>query len=172
MVEQDTSPKPQAYAPEGSEPRGSKPKTAEEIYRETRLQRLKQTEDRFIKWFKFIVVFGIVFCTFWFRRQIGKWARSYVKDLKKAKPSTNEDGILIGPDGIRLVSKDELAIYNSKNTEQRWIGLRGEVLNTTGLGDQFYTEGQGYEFFAGIDATRAFMTGEFNERGLYYFFKF
>ena len=143
-----------------------KPQTPEEVYKETRYQRLKATEERFIKWFKFIFIFGIVFATFFFKRQISKWARSYVKDFKKPRATTNADGELIGPDGVRLIFKDELALYNSKNPDERWVGLRGEVLNTTGLGDQFYTEGMGYEFFAGIDATRAFMTGDFDEKGL------
>lgn len=169
MVETDKSSSQPSASDRSAQPKFSgtkKAETPEEVYRDTKYQRLKQTEERFIKWFKFIFVFVFVFGTFFFKKQISKWARGFVKDMKKPRAKTSEEGYLIGPDGMRLITKDELAIYHSKNPNERWVGLRGEVLNTTGLGDKFYTEGAGYEFFAGVDATRAFMTGDFDERGL------
>ena len=44
-------------------------------------------------------------------------------------------------------------------------GLLGEVFDVS-KGKKHYAKDGGYGFFAGIDGTRAFVSGEFNETGL------
>ena len=51
-----------------------------------------------------------------------------------------------------------------------WLKVRGQegVLSLSLLlaGSQYYGPGGGYSFFAGRDASRAFVTGQFEEAGL------
>ncbi|XP_038059270.1 neuferricin-like [Patiria miniata] len=66
----------------------------------------------------------------------------------------------------RLLTKEELAQYNGKEgSKGLYLALFGQVFDV-GKGARHYGPGGGYEFFAGCDATRAFVTGEFNDEGL------
>lgn len=62
---------------------------------------------------------------------------------------------------VRLYSKDELLKYDDKSGEQNvYIGFLGLVYDVT-ANKQHYAAGAEYNAFAGKDATRAFVTGNF-----------
>ncbi|XP_071789674.1 neuferricin-like [Asterias amurensis] len=66
----------------------------------------------------------------------------------------------------RLLSKEEMGHYNGKEGSRGlYLAVYGQVFDVE-KGARHYGPGGGYEFFSGRDATRAFVTGEFNEEGL------
>ncbi len=66
----------------------------------------------------------------------------------------------------RLLSKEELSHYDGKEGSRGlYLAMYGQVFDVE-KGARHYGPGGGYEFFAGCDATRAFITGEFNKEGL------
>lgn len=65
-----------------------------------------------------------------------------------------------------IFTKEELSKYDG--TEESlglYIGIYGRVYDVSN-GKDHYGPGGSYSFFAGCDGTRAFVTGEFNEKGL------
>eukprot|EP00943_MAST-04B_sp_MAST-4B-sp1_P002055 g2055.t1 len=56
---------------------------------------------------------------------------------------------------------------NGKDTPKRplYLAVLGKVFDVT-RGRSFYGEGGGYDFFTGIDGTRAFVSGNFTKEGL------
>ena len=67
---------------------------------------------------------------------------------------------------VRLLTKEELAQYNGKEGSRGlYLAVFGQVFDVE-KGARHYGPGGGYEFFGGCDATRAFVTGEFNGKGL------
>lgn len=64
-----------------------------------------------------------------------------------------------------LFTKEELAKYDDSNANLPvYLAILGEVFDvSTG---HYYKRKGGYHFFTGKDGTRAFVTGEFNEKGL------
>ncbi|XP_022101131.1 neuferricin-like [Acanthaster planci] len=67
---------------------------------------------------------------------------------------------------LRLLSKEELAQYDgNEGSKGLYLAVFGQVFDVK-KGARHYGPGGGYEFFAGRDATRAYVTGEFNEEGL------
>ena len=81
--------------------------------------------------------------------------------------------ISIGPsrshdeDNVRLLTKEELAKhgFNGPN-KPLLLAVMGRVYNVDKGRDHYYGPNGGYNFFSGRDGTRAFVTGEFNEKGL------
>lgn len=65
----------------------------------------------------------------------------------------------------RLLSKEELAKFKGKDDEPIYLSIFGEVYDVSN-GTEFYGEGSGYSFFAGIDGTVSFFTGNFTEEAL------
>jgi len=68
----------------------------------------------------------------------------------------------------RLFTKAELKAYDgSVAGKPIYLGILGEVFDVT-KGAKHYSRAQngGYSFFSGIDGSAAFVTGEFNEKGL------
>ena len=66
-----------------------------------------------------------------------------------------------------IFTKDGLTLYDgSEGSLGLHLAFLGRVYDVKGKGDEFYTPGKGYSFFAGRDATRAFITGQFEEEGL------
>lgn len=79
------------------------------------------------------------------------------KPQVKATTSTNRKD---------LFTKEDLKRYDGSNPDLPiYLAIIGEVFDVT-KGMQHYGPGGGYAFFAGVDGTRAFITGEFNESGL------
>jgi len=67
--------------------------------------------------------------------------------------------------GIRLFAAKELAKYNGEGDHGLYLGLLGRVYDVE-KGRKHYGPGGGYHFFAGRDASRAFVSGDFSETGL------
>lgn len=66
----------------------------------------------------------------------------------------------------KLFTKEELKQYDGKTQKKPiYLAILGDVFDVT-AGDRYYGPEGGYSFFAGIDATRAYVTGEFNPKGL------
>ena len=67
---------------------------------------------------------------------------------------------------LRVFSVGELAKYDgSPGSPGLHLALLGEVYDVS-QGSQYYGPGGGYSFFAARDASRAFVTGNFEEEGL------
>jgi len=65
----------------------------------------------------------------------------------------------------RLFTKEELAKYDDSDSSLPvYLAIMGEVFDVTK--GHYYKKNGGYHFFTGKDGTRAFVTGEFNEKGL------
>lgn len=61
---------------------------------------------------------------------------------------------------LRLWSKDELSNFDGSSSPEVYLGFLGIVYNVT-INGQHYGPGADYNAFAGHDATRAFVTGNF-----------
>ncbi|XP_043938836.1 neuferricin isoform X1 [Protopterus annectens] len=67
---------------------------------------------------------------------------------------------------LRLLMKEELAQYTgNKDSPGLYLAILGQVYNIE-KGWKHYGPGGSYSFFAGRDASRAFVTGDFTENGL------
>ena len=65
----------------------------------------------------------------------------------------------------RLLTKEELAQYTGENEGPVYLGILGSVYDVT-RGKKHYGPGGGYSFFSGRDGSRAFVTGDFTDKGL------
>ena len=73
---------------------------------------------------------------------------------------------LYSESGTRLITINELAAHGSSGPlKPIWLAILGRVYDV-GKGVDYYGPEGGYNFFAGRDGSRAFVTGEFNEEGL------
>lgn len=65
-----------------------------------------------------------------------------------------------------LITAEELRKYDgSEGSPGIYLALLGQVFDVTS-GKDYYGPGGGYSFFSGKDASRAFVSGEFNDAGL------
>lgn len=88
-------------------------------------------------------------------------APSAKKESKKAPEDSPKQG---GTE--RIFTKAELKEYDgSVDGKGPYLAVLGQVFDVS-KGKDKYGPGMGYGFFSGIDGTRAFVTGEFNEEGL------
>ncbi|PIK47714.1 putative neuferricin-like [Apostichopus japonicus] len=91
---------------------------------------------------------------------------SVIDFVSKKKAATaeraNEQMKRSPTEGDRIFSSDELAAMTE---DPILLGFLGKVFDVT-KGSKHYGPGGGYQFFAGKDATRAFITGDFTESGL------
>jgi len=70
-------------------------------------------------------------------------------------------------DNVRLLTKEELARHGPNGPDKPiLLAVMGRVYDVEKGRDNYYGPNGGYKFFSGIDGTRAFVTGEFNEKGL------
>jgi len=84
---------------------------------------------------------------------------------QKVKPSEKETSGTT-KDGIKVFSEEELKKYTGgPDSPGLYIALLGVVYDVS-KGSQYYGPGGGYSFFAGRDASRAYVTGQFEEPGL------
>ena len=68
--------------------------------------------------------------------------------------------------GIRLFTKNELAAHGPNGPlKPILLAVLGRVYDV-GKAPDYYGPNGGYNFFAGRDGSRAYVTGEFNEKGL------
>ncbi|KAM4797123.1 neuferricin [Rhinophrynus dorsalis] len=71
-----------------------------------------------------------------------------------------------GLTGRRLLSKQELAnFHGGPNSPGIYLAVLGQVFDVQ-KGDKHYGPGGSYSFFSGKDASRAYVTGDFTEKGL------
>lgn len=68
------------------------------------------------------------------------------------------------PGGVptKVFTKEELSKYNPSDEDPIYLALLGHVFDVSKT-RKLYGAGGGYDFFAGKDATRAFITGDFKE---------
>lgn len=59
----------------------------------------------------------------------------------------------------KVLTKAELASFGP-GSETIYLAIFGQVFDVTS-GKEFYARGQGYDFFAGCDGSKAFVTGDF-----------
>ncbi len=84
-------------------------------------------------------------------------AKSKTEPKPKEKPDTKVE---------RILSKEELKEYDGLTKGKGpYLAVLGQVFDVSKKAEM-YTPGSGYGFFSGIDGSRAFVTGEFNEEGL------
>lgn len=68
--------------------------------------------------------------------------------------------------GTRLFTKNELAAHGPNGPlKPILLSVLGRVYDVS-KAEQYYGPEGGYKFFAGVDGSRAYVTGEFNEEGL------
>ena len=65
----------------------------------------------------------------------------------------------------KVFTADELKKYDGSSGKGPYLALLGQVFDVS-KGAQHYGPGGGYAFFSGRDASRAFVTGKFDEEGL------
>jgi len=65
-------------------------------------------------------------------------------------------------DKTRVISKDELAKKNGKDSDELWLSIMGEVYDVSG-GKEYYGEGSAYSVFVGKDGSVPFVTGVFTD---------
>ena len=69
--------------------------------------------------------------------------------------------------GVRLITKQELKKHGPNGPlSPIWLSILGQVYDVDKGKDSFYGPNGGYNFFAGRDGTRAFVSGNFTEDGL------
>jgi predicted heme/steroid binding protein len=61
-----------------------------------------------------------------------------------------------------VLTQDQLSLYTGRNGSPVYVGIMGQVYDVTS-GKRIYGPGGSYHFFAGRDASRAFVTGKFKE---------
>ena len=86
-------------------------------------------------------------------------------DVATAAPVEPLDPPAVMEDGTLLLTKAQLAQYDGTVPERPvYLGMLGEVFDVSA--GRFYRPGGGYDFFAGKDGTRGFVTGDFTADGL------
>mmetsp|Transcript_33597 Transcript_33597/g.78717 ORF Transcript_33597/g.78717 Transcript_33597/m.78717 type:complete len:289 (+) Transcript_33597:3-869(+) len=83
-----------------------------------------------------------------------------------SSPAGDPSKVVSSRSGGRLFTKEELKAFDgSDSSKPLYLAIAGKVFDVT-RGSKHYGPGGGYSFFAGIDGSRAFVTGQFNEKGL------
>lgn len=94
-------------------------------------------------------------------------------DIARAEPKASKLSSIAGSSqervfavypGDRLFTQDELTKLGS-NAKRIHLGILGRVYDVT-KGLKYYGPEGGYSFFAGRDATRSFVSGDFSDSGL------
>ncbi|KAI6214807.1 hypothetical protein M3Y94_00311800 [Aphelenchoides besseyi] len=85
-----------------------------------------------------------------------------VAEKHKEKPEPQLDAKV-----RKIFTSDQLALFDGSRASSKpvYLAILGRVYNVE-KGRKHYSEGGGYHFFAGRDATRAFVTGDFTADGL------
>ncbi|GMT20909.1 hypothetical protein PFISCL1PPCAC_12206, partial [Pristionchus fissidentatus] len=106
-----------------------------------------------------------------------EWAASVVDStfsapLKKSKRNMAEgatfDPLVGGEEGeaVNVMTTEQLSLFDgSRDSRPVYLAIVGRVYDVN-KGKKHYGKGGGYSFFAGRDATRAFVSGDFSPTGL------
>ncbi|CAB3403373.1 unnamed protein product [Caenorhabditis bovis] len=82
------------------------------------------------------------------------------EDLKAVEAEIRLD------DGKQILTPEQLMFFDgTRDSKPVYLAILGRVYNVN-KGKKHYGPGGSYHFFAGRDATRAFVTGDFSEQGL------
>lgn len=82
--------------------------------------------------------------------------------------ATNADLTNVIANGGRIFTTSELKQYTGEDPDKPiYLAILGQVFDVT-KGKEHYGKGGGYGFFSGRDGTRAFVTGDFTEKGTVY----
>jgi len=92
-------------------------------------------------------------------QQKRKSSSSSAEKNDRTKKSTDDTNV------ARLFTSKELAKFNGEGDQGLYLALLGRVYDVE-KGRKHYGPGGGYHFFAGRDASRAFVTGDFKDTGL------
>ena len=101
-----------------------------------------------------------------------KRAHSESPQPKRTHPEPGPDRRTPAPypqdrQGVRLIAKQELKQHGPNGPlSPIWLSILGQVYNVDKGKDSFYGPKGGYNFFAGRDGTRAFVSGNFTDDGL------
>ncbi|GMS90720.1 hypothetical protein PENTCL1PPCAC_12895, partial [Pristionchus entomophagus] len=105
-----------------------------------------------------------------------EYARSWMGEtfsapLKKSKRNMAEGEtfdplVSQGKDGVNVLTPEQLGLFDgSRDSRPVYLAVVGRVYDVD-KGKKHYGKGGGYSFFAGRDATRAFVSGDFTPSGL------
>ena len=92
-----------------------------------------------------------------------KTCRSCVRALLEYIKGGREQSVDIPK--VKVFTREELSNYKGEDGGNVYLALLGNVYDVT-RGKRHYGPGGGYSFFSGIDGSAAYVTGEFNEKGL------
>lgn len=91
--------------------------------------------------------------------------KNFLEQFINFNPQTSEESQPVS-NSDRIFTVEELGKYDgSGNSPGLYLAILGKVFDVE-KGAQHYRPGGGYSFFAGRDATRAYVTGEFTDEGL------
>lgn len=87
--------------------------------------------------------------------------------IKKTSVNLSKmDALQADVSSLPIFTREQLTLFDgSRPSKGVYLALLGRVYNVE-KGRRHYAPGGGYHFFAGKDATRAFVTGDFSESGL------
>ncbi|KAE9555100.1 hypothetical protein FO519_001675 [Halicephalobus sp. NKZ332] len=93
--------------------------------------------------------------------------KAFVKTLKAETVTPEHVGTLLSNSaGLPVFTKEQLALFDgTRPSKPIYLAVLGKVYDVQ-KGSKHYAPGGGYHFFAGKDATRAFVTGDFSDGGL------
>lgn len=111
-----------------------------------------------------------------FTREKLEWAQEVLQGAKEniklpKRQATQEDVQTFDPEvklgeEMLILNKEQLALFDgTRPSKPVYLAILGRIYNVD-KGKKHYGKGGGYHFFAGRDATRAFVSGDFTEKGL------
>ncbi|KHJ88502.1 cytochrome b5-like Heme/Steroid binding domain protein [Oesophagostomum dentatum] len=91
--------------------------------------------------------------------------KATVEDIKASNDLPVEAEVKLGNE-MQILNAEQLALFDgSRASRPVYLAILGRIYNVD-KGKKHYGKGGGYHFFAGRDATRAFVSGDFTEAGL------
>ena len=114
-----------------------------------------------------VILAGAIFLPFWFHFDPVLKILQRVRSLATSGLTDGTgSGLTSGAGQWKVFTKDELAKYGAdKGGDKVYLAMLGRVFDVS-KGKKHYGKGGGYSFFSGRDGTRAFITGEFDDKGL------
>ncbi|WKY02086.1 hypothetical protein Q1695_015809 [Nippostrongylus brasiliensis] len=89
----------------------------------------------------------------------------------RSRQATEEDVKVVQPEvqlgeEMQILNAEQLSLFDGTRASRPvYLAILGRIYNVD-KGRKHYGKGGGYHFFAGRDATRAFVSGDFTEKGL------
>lgn len=100
-----------------------------------------------------VIIVAIIYATYY---------QIYLKDSESTDQSIDAD--VKDEFGIRMFTADELKAYNGEgDSKQIYLAILGDIFDVT-RGEKHYGPGAAYHDYVGKDASKAFITGEFDTK--------